>query len=225
MSRTANMIKKIGQLLAFVAVSSPLLASPQHTSTPPQSVTIIGHRGSGLTPTSGTKLIGNTFDAIQQGIDHGADWIEIDIRQAKDGTLMVFHDVTVDRNTNGTGAVDSLTKDELQALELKVEPTETIPTLDSVLQQFAPAGTRFILDIKVHGIRAKLQTLIEQHLQHDQVILFGATSILTEYIGCPYRRGYTALYSEGTNRYRFWLGQSFLLKRCQRTKKGHFVNS
>lgn len=203
----------------LVALACCTFPSAQHlnANTPStELVTIIGHRGSGLAPTSGTKLIGNTFNAIQQGIDHGADWIEIDIRQSKDGALMIFHDATVDRTTNQTGALDTFTKDDLQALKIKVDPAETILTLEAVFKRFAPQGIRFILDIKVHGIRAELQRLIKQHLQHDQIILFGDYSILTEYIGFPFRRGYTALYSEGSNRYRFWLSHSFLLERCKK---------
>ena len=176
---------------------------------------IIGHRGSGLSPTTGTEVIGNTFNAIQQGIEHGADWIEIDIRQSKDGALMVFHDGTVDRVSNGTGTFDSFTKTELQAFELNVDPVEYIPSLESVLQQFGPLNARFIIDIKVHDIRQQLESLLSQHLDPANVILFGNYSILEEYIDSPYRRGYTALYSEGSNRYRFWLGHSFLLKRCK----------
>ncbi len=197
-------------LLSCCIGSHSILAKPQEAK-----VIIIGHRGSGLPATNENEPIGNTLNAIQQGIDHGADWIEIDIRQSKDGALMVFHDATVDRNTDSTGAFNRFTQDELQALPLNVEPPETIPTLEAVLKQFAPLGTRFILDIKVHGIRPELQTLIESHLQHEQVILFGDTSILKEYIGCPYSLGYTAQYSEGSNRYRFWFGQSFLLDRCE----------
>ncbi|CAA6693537.1 Glycerophosphoryl diester phosphodiesterase (EC [Lentimonas sp. CC19] len=178
------------------------------------SVTIIAHRGSGLTPTSGTKLIGNTFNAIQQGVDHGANWIEIDIRQSKDGTLMVFHDETVDRVTNGTGAFDSFTKAQLQAFELNVAPIEHIPTLKSVLRKFEARNVRFVIDIKVHGIRQQLEPLLAQHIDKQNVMLFGKYSILKEYIDSPYPLGYTALYSEGSNRYRFWLGHDFLLKRC-----------
>jgi glycerophosphoryl diester phosphodiesterase len=199
-------------LLSCCIGSHSILAKPQDAP----EVTIIGHRGSGLAPTSGTKLIGNTFNAIQRGIDAGADWIEIDIRQSKDGTLMVFHDATVDRNTDGTGKLDSFTKEQLQALTVKVTPPETIPTLEAVLEQFAPKGTRMVLDIKAHGLRQQLETMIAQHLQHEEVILFGDYSILKEYIDSPYRRGYTALYSEGSNRYRFWIGHSFLVNRAEK---------
>lgn len=212
------MINRTSALLCLIAfIWSPTLAAAQHTDAPASSpIIVIAHRGSGLTPTSGTKLIGNTFNAIQQGIDHGADWIEIDIRQSRDGTLMVFHDATVDRATNATGAVDTYTADELQALQLNVTPTETIPTLESVFKRFASTEIRFILDIKVQGIRTELVMLTAQYLQHDQAILFGDTSILKEYIDCPYSLGYTARYSEGSNRYRFWLGHSFLLDRCEK---------
>lgn len=48
----------------------------------------------------------------------GADLIETDVQRTKDGHIVVMHDYTVDRTTNGTGAVADLTLEEIRALTL-----------------------------------------------------------------------------------------------------------
>jgi glycerophosphoryl diester phosphodiesterase len=55
--------------------------------------------------------------AFEQSVADGALYVETDIRRSKDGELVLMHDATVDRTTNGTGAVESLTLAELQRLD------------------------------------------------------------------------------------------------------------
>ena len=62
----------------------------------------IGHRGAaGHAPE-------NTLAAVQKGIELGVDFVEIDVRRTADDALVVLHDPTVNRTTNGKGRVDSL---------------------------------------------------------------------------------------------------------------------
>ena len=68
---------------------------------------VLAHRGgSGLAPE-------NTLEAFRTGLACGADGIELDVRLSCDGIAVVFHDETLDRTTDGRGAVASLTADEL----------------------------------------------------------------------------------------------------------------
>lgn len=177
---------------------------------------IIGHRGSGLKPTVGGGFIGNTMEAIRIGIDANADWIEIDVRQSRDGVLMVFHDEKVDRSTDGEGKFDQFRQDELQALKVMVDPVERIATLEEVFAEFSSQGVRFILDIKVRNIKDLLLPLVKKYFSEDRIILFGVYEVLQEYVGSGYALGYTALWSEGWNKYQFSLGHSFIVKRCDR---------
>jgi glycerophosphoryl diester phosphodiesterase len=85
---------------------------------------IIAHRGaSGFEPE-------NTIAAFQKAIDMGAHGIELDVHLSADGAVIVMHDETVDRTTNGTGEVNQLTLDELKNLTIGVH---SIPTLEEVL--------------------------------------------------------------------------------------------
>jgi len=99
---------------------------------------IIAHRGaSGHAPE-------NTKAAFQLALDQHADGIELDVMLSKDGRLVVIHDDTVDRTTNGTGRVRDLTLNQLMALD--AGNGEKIPTLEEVLNTF---GGRYLINIEL----------------------------------------------------------------------------
>ncbi len=80
----------------------------------------------------------NTLAAFNGAIDAGAHMIELDVCLSRDRHLVVIHDETVDRTTNGTGAVKALTMDQLDRLDAGswFDPrfnTERLPTLARVL--------------------------------------------------------------------------------------------
>ncbi|WP_412988206.1 glycerophosphodiester phosphodiesterase [Pediococcus siamensis] len=94
---------------------------------------IIAHRGSkGVRPE-------NTLPAFEKAIAEGADGIETDVHLSKDGALIIMHDETVDRTTNGTSKIFDKTLSELKELDagsyFGYEYLGTrIPTLDEVVQ-------------------------------------------------------------------------------------------
>jgi len=59
----------------------------------------------------------NTLTAFDRGVALGADALELDLQTTRDGQIMVIHDSTVDRTTDGTGPVAAFTADELRALD------------------------------------------------------------------------------------------------------------
>ncbi len=85
----------------------------------------IGHRGAKAYVTE------NTIASIEKALELGVDGIEIDVHLCASGELVVFHDVTLDRMTNGTGEISGLTLQALKAL--KVKDVHHIPTLEEVL--------------------------------------------------------------------------------------------
>lgn len=101
---------------------------------------LVAHRG-------GAKLAPeNTLEAFRDAVEvWGADQLELDVRLTADGHVVVIHDETVDRTTNGTGRVDGLSLAELQALDAGYHFTTpdgatpfrgrgvVVPTLDAVL--------------------------------------------------------------------------------------------
>lgn len=83
----------------------------------------------------------NSLSGIQSAIEMGVDMVEIDISKTSDGKLILMHDSSVDRTTNGKGNVSSMTLGEIKKLKLKegqggskAELTdETVPTLEEAL--------------------------------------------------------------------------------------------
>ncbi len=78
----------------------------------------------------------NTLAAIEQA-SNVADSIEFDVRRCGSGELVVFHDETVDRVTDGSGRVDEFDIADLQSLDV-LDSGESIPTLDAVLDAIPP---------------------------------------------------------------------------------------
>jgi len=85
----------------------------------------IGHRG------AKNHVVENTIESIEKAIEFGVDGIEIDVHKCASGELVVFHDFTLDRLTNGSGEVGIHTLSELKSL--KVKQRFSIPTLQEVL--------------------------------------------------------------------------------------------
>ena len=77
-------------------------------------IAVISHRGEHL------SHVENTLPAFQAAIDAGADFFELDVRTTSDGRLVLMHDGTVDRTTNGKGKVRELAFDQIRQLDAAV---------------------------------------------------------------------------------------------------------
>ncbi|MDD1713112.1 MAG: glycerophosphodiester phosphodiesterase, partial [Methanoregulaceae archaeon] len=85
---------------------------------------VIGHRGARSVEPE------NTLRAVREGM-RCADTVEVDIRQTRDGVLVIMHDATLDRTTNGHGLIRTCTLAALQRLD--AGKGEKIPTFSEVL--------------------------------------------------------------------------------------------
>jgi glycerophosphoryl diester phosphodiesterase len=89
-------------------------------------VIVTGHRGvMGSEPE-------NTLRSFRRAIEYGCDEIELDLRVTSDGELVVLHDATVDRTTNGTGPVASMTFDAVRKLD--AGQGELVPTWEETVE-------------------------------------------------------------------------------------------
>jgi glycerophosphoryl diester phosphodiesterase len=101
---------------------------------------IIGHRGAkGCTPE-------NTLISFQKALEFNVDGVELDVHLCKSGELVVIHDFTVGRTTNGAGAISDLTLTDLK--KLRIDGKFEIPTLDEVLLLF---NTNHLINIELKG--------------------------------------------------------------------------
>src|SRR3989449_9458057 len=113
---------------------------------------VIAHRGASAAAPE------NTLAAFRLAADLGADGIELDVRGTADGQLVVLHDASVNRTTDGAGRVAALTLDQLRRVDAgkKFGPSfrgERIPLLSQV---FEVVAGRLLVDveIKAAGVEA-----------------------------------------------------------------------
>lgn len=130
------------------------------------NVVLVAHRGA-----VGPGQPENTLAAFRQAIASGAEAIEIDLRGTKDGEIVVIHDATVDRTTNGSGAVAEQTLAQLRQLD--AGRGERIPTYQEVLRLVSGTGIVLLLDIKKGGVldRQKVIRMTEDHYAVANVIV------------------------------------------------------
>jgi glycerophosphoryl diester phosphodiesterase len=103
-------------------------------------VNCIAHRGfAGRHPE-------NTLAAVRAAVEQGADGIEVDVRRCGSGELVVVHDETVDRVTDATGVVGTLSRAELAALSV-LGTGEGVPTLAAVCRA-VPPSVELVLELK-----------------------------------------------------------------------------
>ncbi len=115
-------------------------------------LTVIAHRG------WSAKYPENTLLAFREAITLGADAIEFDVRQSKDGELVIIHNSNVDNTTNGNGEVSKLTFSKLRTLD--AGRGERIPTLREVLE-LGKGKITFHCEIKDPNIEDKVVTVID----------------------------------------------------------------
>ncbi|SFW73997.1 glycerophosphodiester phosphodiesterase family protein [Chitinophaga sancti] len=118
----------------------------------------------------------NSLPAIQTAIDKGIDIIEIDVRETKDGVLVLMHDEGIDKKTDGHGKVADMTFSELQALHLKREGVVTKERIPSFRQALEMARGKIMIDIdfKADTKSAMLATckMVKDMGMEKQVLFF-----------------------------------------------------
>ena len=118
----------------------------------------------------------NTVVAFERAAGR-ADAVEFDVRRCASGEIVVFHDETVDRATDGTGPVAEHTLSELRSL--RVDGSDVgVPTLEEVLDAVDP-GLSISIELKERGVAEEvLETVSER--PHDVVLSSFDTGALAE---------------------------------------------
>jgi glycerophosphoryl diester phosphodiesterase len=139
---------------------------------------IIAHRGDSANRPE------NTIVACKQAIGVGADIIEIDVQLSKDGHVLVIHDVTVNRTTDGTGSVREMTLAEVKKLSAGYPKKfgtqykdERVPTLGELLDALRGKAKHLLVEIKHEsvvpegedGIEAKVMAEVQKRRMEKDV--------------------------------------------------------
>src|SRR6188474_1210870 len=117
---------------------------------------LIAHRGGSL------EAPENTMAAFRHAIEVGMRLVELDVQLSSDGEMVVIHDETLDRTTDGTGAVHDYTLEELRQFDAgtKFGPQfvgERIPTLREVLELCLDKGAGVVIELKAPDINESVE--------------------------------------------------------------------
>jgi glycerophosphoryl diester phosphodiesterase len=162
----------LGLLAAYLFLYEPpyggsLVVRPKHTL-------VFAHRGFGdLGPD-------NSLLAVERALEAGMDGVDVDGQLTRDGELVIFHDLSVDRLTSGTGRVRDKTREEMLALDLgpKYDPALTgapVRTFEDFLRSVKGRGI-LMVELKVPGlaqtgIEQRAVDLIRKYDAHRDVVL------------------------------------------------------
>ncbi len=174
--------QKIGLgLLAILAgiraTSASAVDHPYYATDSGRPLVIAHQGGDGIWP-------GNTMFAFQNAADLGVDVLEMDVHITQDGVLVLMHDETVDRTTNGVGEIESMTLEELKRLDAGYDWSSddgvifpfrgqgiTVPTLEEVFTAFP--NMRMTIEIKkTNDSMAKpFCEMIRKHNMQEKVLV------------------------------------------------------
>ena len=148
----------------------------QQENVPPQStkdVKIIAHRGySSVYPE-------NTLAAFAGAVDIGADMIELDVQETKDGVIVVFHDDDLSRVTGQEGTIADYTYEELLAMDAgswfsEDFAGEKIPTLAEVMSLVKDTDMDIYLELKdigeVEGFEESVLQVVDEYGMRDRCL-------------------------------------------------------
>lgn len=145
----------------------------------PDARPIIAHRGNRAFAPE------NTLQSFREAIALGVDGLEFDVHVSRDNTLVVVHDPTLDRTTNGHGAIMNYTVVELQTFDAGAQFTRdggltfpwrgrgvTISTFDEVIESLPP-HLPCIVELKTPRATEPIRRAIQRHGIAQRVIVAG----------------------------------------------------
>jgi glycerophosphoryl diester phosphodiesterase len=137
----------------------------------------------------------NTLVAYEKGLSYGADGLELDVHPTRDGEIVVIHDDTLDRTTDGSGRVTGFTLDDLRKFDAGYRFTPdagasypyrgrgiTIPTLAEVFERFPAARVNIEMKEDISGIEERLLSVIQAaRAEHRALVASFLTAPLTRF--------------------------------------------
>ena len=173
-------------ILAGIVVLAPA-QQPDLLTRAATHVMVVAHRGGGFFAPE------DTLAAIDLGLEVGVDGVELDVWKTADGHYVLMHDNTVDRTTNGTGEIASLTLAQIRALEVRWTPEPfvrrsqfpvppdsdrfrhlRVPTLEEALGR-VHAKAFAMLDLKAEDVEGVARLVVEKGLVGD--VIFKVNSV------------------------------------------------
>ena len=126
-----------------------------------ESILNIGHRG------AKGHIAENTIASIHKAIDLGADGIEIDVFLCKSGEIVLFHDKTLEKLTNGDGNIEDKNLEELRKLKV-LNSSYSIPTLEEVLKSI-DKDVFLNIELKGRNTAEGSLNLIKKYVERNKI--------------------------------------------------------
>lgn len=173
----AGLLAVVGMILLVILLTPVAPEHPYYTAARPAVMVIAHQGGDDLWP-------GNTMFAFQNAAEMGVDVLEMDLHITKDGALVLIHDETVDRTTDGSGLVEEMTLEEIKRLDAGYDWSRddgqtfpfrsqgiSIPTLQEVFEAFP--GMRMTIELKktTESMAAPFCEMIRQHNMQERVLV------------------------------------------------------
>jgi glycerophosphoryl diester phosphodiesterase len=118
----------------------------------------------------------NTFASAKKAIEFGADYVEIDVRQSKDGVFYILHDATFDRTTNGKGLLSGAYSHYIDTLDAGSWfdhnfKGERVPRLENYLQ-WIKGKANIYFDVKEVDINALIALVKKFKIEDESIFYF-----------------------------------------------------
>jgi glycerophosphoryl diester phosphodiesterase len=162
-------------------VIAPAVAgdAPRAADRVAKKIIVIAHRG------AHREAPENTLASLEQAIEIGCDYVELDVRRTKDGALVIMHDSSVNRMTTGKGKIADLTLAEIRKFEVKSRHGAKsaglrVPTFDEMLER-AKGHMKIYVDHKQAPPVEVLAAINRHGMLHDVVVYNGGVETLREY--------------------------------------------
>lgn len=168
----------------MILIAKPRPDHPFFANLPQDEFIILAHQG------GDGEFPSNTMFAFEQAHTMGVHVLELDVHSSSDGVIVVIHDATVDRTTDGTGRVNEMTLAELQALDAGYNwPTlaghdllesgefpyrgqgHTIPTLEEVFRTFPDSPISIEIKQEEPSIAQDLCNLIREYNREELTVV------------------------------------------------------
>lgn len=134
---------------------------------------VVAHRG-----LVGEGVPENSLAAVRAAAEAAIPMAEVDIRTTSDGVLVLMHDVTVDRTTDGSGRIDAMTFEEVALLRLTGgDPSDPaasrVPVLSDVLAEAQALGVALYLDVKDASAQALVEAVRAERMMNQALFRRG----------------------------------------------------
>lgn len=168
-----------GLLILYVALAWRAQPVPAHPFfTQQEGVMVIAHQGGEWLRPS------NTLNAFDHAVALGVDVLEMDIHQSKDGVIVLMHDATVDRTTDGTGAIKEMAFADIRELDAGYYWTDDdgttypyrgqgiqVPTLEEIFQNYPNMRMNIEIKQETPSMVRPFCTLIHDYNMQDKLLV------------------------------------------------------